>query len=104
MSVKNTKMHLCSRRAMFISFAGVPFCLAAAGETYEQSILQYREDAEEHFRSTSGPLTLVARFSPHEGILTLGGDPASSLVVPDKAAPARIGEVTVKGGKATLRF
>jgi uncharacterized protein len=104
MSIENKKVHLCSRRAMLVSFASVPFCLPAVGETYEQSILQYREEAEEHFRSASGPLTLVARFSPDEGTSTLGGDAASSLVVPDKAAPARIGEVTVKGGKATLRF
>ena len=83
--------------------SSVPLCLAAA-ETYEQSILRYREDAEEHFRSASGPLTLVARFSPNEGTSTLGEDPTSSLVVPDKAAPARIGEVSVKNGKATLRF
>jgi uncharacterized protein (DUF1684 family) len=104
MSIKNTKMHLYSRRAMFISFASVPFCLTAAGETYEQSILRYREEAEEHFRSASGPLTLVARFSPNEGTSTLGRDPACSHVEPDKAAPERIGEVTVKGGKATLRL
>jgi uncharacterized protein (DUF1684 family) len=104
MLMEDTKMNLCSRRAMLVSFAGVPFCLTAAGETYEQSIMQYRKEAEEQFRSASGPLTLVARFSPGEGTSTLGRDAASSLVVPDKAAPARIGEVTVTGGKATLRF
>ena len=89
---------------MLVSLASAPLCPTAAGETYEQSILRYREEAEEHFRSVSGPLTLVARFSPEEGTSTLGGDSASSLVVPDKAAPARIGVVTVKGGKATLQF
>jgi len=104
MSIEITKMHLCSRRAMLASLAGAPSYLTAAGESYEQSILRYREEAEEHFRSASGPLTLVARFSPGEGTSTLGRDPASLLVVPDKAAPARIGEVTVKGGKATLQF
>lgn len=104
MSIEKTKLQLCSRRAMLVSFAGVPLCLTAAGETYEQSIMKYRKEAEEHFRSVSGPLTLVARFSPGEGSSTLGRDPASSLVVPDKAAPAKIGELTVKSGKATLRF
>ena len=100
----NTKIHGCSRRAILLSLASVPVCLTAKDENYERSILRYREEAEVHFRSASGPLTLVARFSPGEGTCTLGGDPASSLVVPDKAAPARIGELTVQAGKASLRF
>lgn len=104
MPIDEMAMRLCSRRAVLVSLIGVPVGLAAADETYEQSIQRYRAEAEEHFRSVSGPLTLVARFSPEEGTSTIGGDPASSLVVPDKAAPPRIGEVTVKDGKATLRF
>ena len=102
MSIEHKR--LWPRRAMLISCAGIPLSLTAGDDPYEQSILRYREEAEKQFRSTSGPLTLVARFSPGEGTSTLGGDSASSLVVPDKAAPARIGEVTVKGGKATLQF
>ena len=104
MSIDDLAMRRCSRRAMLLSLAGAPLYLAAGDETYEQGILRYRAEAEEHFRSVSGPLTLVARFSPQEGTSTIGGDHTSSLVVPDKAAPPRIGEVTVKGGKATLRF
>src|SRR5258708_4718417 len=103
MSIESGKRLFFSRRAIVIGLASAPVCLTAANETYEQSILRYRKEAEDHFRSASGPLTLVARFSPHEGTSTFGGA-ASTLVVPDKAAPARIGEVTVKGGKATLRF
>lgn len=98
------KMRPYSRRAIIIGLGSAPVCLIAADETYEQGIQRYRKEAEDHFRSASGPLTLVVRFSPHEGISTLGGAAASTLVVPDQAAPARIGEVTVKGGKATLRF
>jgi hypothetical protein len=108
MSIRNLRVDVCSRRAVFVALAslsGATFCAAAMEEEiYERSILRYREEAEEHFRSASGPLTLVARFSPHEGVSTLGEDSASSLVVPDKAAPAKIGEVTVKAGKASLRL
>lgn len=93
-----------SRRAMLVGLASAPLCLASDGENYERAILRYREDAEEHFKSASGPLTLVSRFSPSEGTSTLGADPASSLVVPDKACPAKIGDVTVKDGRASLRF
>ena len=104
MSIENEKTNIYSRRAIVTGLGSASICLAATGDTYEQSILQYRKEAEDHFRSASGPLTLVARFSPHEGISTLGGAADSTLVVPDKAAPARIGEVTVKSGKATLRL
>jgi uncharacterized protein len=104
MSIENIPMQLWSRRAMLVTFASAPLCLTAAGDPYEQSVLRSRAEAEEHFKSVSGPLTLVARFSPGEGTSSIGGDAASSLVVPDKAAPPKIGDVTVKGGKASLRF
>jgi uncharacterized protein (DUF1684 family) len=104
MSIDKTMMRVYSRRAVLFGFASVPVWVTVAGDNYEQNILQYRKEAEEHFRSASGPLTLIARFSPQEGTSTLGGDPASSLVVPEKSAPARVGVVAVKGGKATLQF
>jgi uncharacterized protein len=104
MSIDSRNMRSYSRRAIMIGLGSASVCLFAADETYEQGIQRYRKEAEDQFKSASGPLTLVARFSPHEGLSMLGGDANSTLVVPDPAAPARIGEVTVKSGRATLRF
>jgi uncharacterized protein len=97
-----------SRRRLIIgglaALGGAGLCPAVAPDAYERGILRSREQAGEHFKSESGPLTLVARFSPRDGKSTLGNDPGCSLVVPDTNAPPKIGEVTVKEGRAILRF
>jgi uncharacterized protein (DUF1684 family) len=108
MPIEVFQMTVYSRRAIFATLAslsGAFVCPAVpVGESYEQSVLRNREQADEHFKGANGPLTLVARFSPREGTSTLGKDPTCSLVLSDATAPPRMGEVTVKGGKAILRF
>lgn len=103
----STNRSVCSRRAALTalsSAAGCLICSAGPNATYAQKLEAERKAADEHFKSIHGPLTLIARFSPKEGTSTLGTDSSSSLVLSGSAAPPRIGEVNVTGGKAVLRF
>jgi hypothetical protein len=108
MTARIWKMLFYSRRRAVVgglaALGDVVLCLAVTPDAYERGILRSREQAGEHFKSESGPLTLVARFSPRDERSTLGNDPGCSLVVPDTNAPPKIGEVTVKEGKAILHF
>src|SRR6201989_1215725 len=96
-----------SRRSWLTALAaagGASVCSAGETGAYEREMERSRVQIGEQFKSANGPLTLVARFSPREGTSSFGRDAECALVLPDESAPARIGDVTVQGGKAVLRF
>ncbi len=96
-----------SRRTAIIglaALAGPGLCPADPDEAYRLALEKERKEAGENFKSTRGPLTLLARFSPREGKWSIGSDPACSFALPGSTAPPRVGEVTVKAGKAVLQF
>lgn len=86
------------------SFAGACLCRAGSDDAYIRALEEERKHIGETFKSTHGPLTLLARFSPTDGSWTLGSDPACSLVVPSSKAPPHVGAIKVKAGKAALQF
>lgn len=86
------------------ALAGPALGLADSDASYRRALEEGRRKTGETFKSEHGPLTLLIRFSPREGNWTIGSDSTCSLVVPSSTAPRRVGEVTIKPGKAFLQF
>lgn len=86
------------------TLAGSCLCPAASNDAYIGALEEERKQIGETFKSTRGPLTLLARFSPADGTWTVGSDPGCSLVIPSSAAPRLVGEVRVEAGMASLQF
>jgi uncharacterized protein (DUF1684 family) len=69
----------------------------AADEAYLAEIQKWRQENDAFLRSDRSPLRLVGRFQVGEGTTTLGSDPASAIVFPDRA-PRQLGTLTRHGG------
>jgi uncharacterized protein (DUF1684 family) len=69
---------------------------AAADEAYLAEIQKSRQESDTFMRSEKSPLRLVGRFKMEEGVSTLGSDPASTIVFPERA-PKQIGTLTRRG-------
>jgi len=67
-----------------------------AEDTYRAEIEKDRRDTDEMLRSTRSPLLLVGRFKVNEGSSSVGSDPNSAIVLPQKA-PAHVGTLTRHG-------
>jgi uncharacterized protein (DUF1684 family) len=76
---------------------------SVGGQTsYEESIRSWRAKQEAELRSESGWLTVVGLFWLKTGVNSVGADPSSDIVLPPGSAPARVGTVRFKDGKAVL--
>lgn len=76
--------------ALLVLAAGA---VRAADQAYIAEIQKWRQENNEFLRSEKSPLRLVGRFQVAEGVSTLGSDPASTIVFPDRA-PKQIGTLT----------
>lgn len=73
--------------------------LASAGdEDYRPQVDKERRAKDEFLKSATGPLALVGRFVLQQGSLTLGNDPASTIVLPSRA-PKHVGTVHRQGDR-----
>lgn len=87
-----------------VSETGLAFLLLARGtvcaadDEYVAEIQKSRQESEAFMRSDKSPLRLVGRFQVAEGVATLGSDPASTIVFPERA-PRQIGKLTRHGGE-----
>jgi uncharacterized protein (DUF1684 family) len=68
-----------------------------ADEAYLAEIQKWRQESDTFMRSEKSPLRLVGRFKLEEGVSTLGSDPASTAVFPERA-PKQAGTITRHGG------
>jgi len=84
------------------------FALAACATTapadpaWEQSIVDWHARVEKSLRADNGWLTLAGRFVMKPGANTFGTGAANDIVFPAGLGPARMGTITVAGGKVTL--
>lgn len=84
-----------SRLLILLALAAGSGC--AADQAYLAEIQKWRQENDEFLRSERSPLRLVGRFQIAEGVSTLGSDPGSAMVFPDRA-PKQIGTLTRHGG------
>lgn len=70
----------------------------AADDGYVEEIQKSRQESDAFMRSDKSPLRLVGRFQVAEGVATLGSDPASTILFPERA-PRLIGKLTRRGGE-----
>jgi uncharacterized protein len=101
---------------MTIKHKGIPASLAlvltvamAAGavaddkQSYEAQIRQWRAAREAELKADDGWLTLAGLFWLKEGENRIGSDAANEIVLPEGAAPARLGVIDFREGRTTLR-
>jgi uncharacterized protein (DUF1684 family) len=76
---------------------------AFAGDAaYRTDVERWRVEREARLKADDGWLTLVGLHWLRPGASRVGSDPMSDVVLP-AGAPGRVGELTVEGGKASLR-
>ena len=66
--------------------------------SYREQIEQWRREREVHLKSEDGWLALVGRVWLKEGRNTVGGDPASDIVLPPGTAPTSVGTFYLQNG------
>ncbi|HLN00108.1 MAG TPA: DUF1684 domain-containing protein [Bryobacteraceae bacterium] len=80
-----------------LAFLLLATCAASAAEdAYVAEIQKSRQESDAFMRSDRSPLRLVGRFQVAEGVATLGSDPASTILFPERA-PRQIGRLTRRG-------
>jgi hypothetical protein len=67
-------------------------------------LLAWRARADEGLRRERGWLSIVGRWELEPGVNRIGSAPSGEVVLPRGLAPAELGTVTVRGGKATLKL
>jgi hypothetical protein len=77
---------------------------ALADEAYRAGILKWRAEREQRLKADDGWLTVAGLFWLHPGSNGIGSDPASEIVLPAGAGPARAGAVELNGRQITLRL
>jgi uncharacterized protein (DUF1684 family) len=75
-----------------------------ADEAYKAGILKWRAEREQRLKGDDGWLTVAGLFWLHQGSNGIGSDPASDVLLPAGAAPARAGAVELNGRQITLRL
>ncbi len=73
-----------------------------ADEGWEKSLADWHARAEKSLRADNGWLTLAGRFVMKPGANTFGTGEANDIVFPKGTGPARMGTLTVAGGKVKL--
>lgn len=71
-------------------------------ETYQQQIEEWRKRREDALRSPEGWLSLVGLFLLDDGDYTLGSSDSNRIQLPS-SAPATLGVLSYRDGKATLQ-
>jgi uncharacterized protein (DUF1684 family) len=69
---------------------------------YKTEIAEWQKLMSDRLRAEDGWLTLVGLYWLHEGVNTVGSDPAADVILPSSAVPAQLGTMTVSDGQITL--
>src|SRR6185295_11542052 len=89
--------------ALLLTVALTITAMADDKKSYEAQIQQWRAEREAELKTDDGWLTLAGLFWLKEGENRIGSDATSEIVLPEGAAPARLGVIDFHEGKATLR-
>jgi uncharacterized protein (DUF1684 family) len=76
--------------------------IAPMDDVYRSEVERWRQKREESLKADDGWLTLVGLHWLRPSTTRLGSDPSSDVVLPE-SAPARTGELSLSGGRASLR-
>jgi hypothetical protein len=92
---------------VFAAVLATALLLAMAGGTasqpsYEDAIQKWRDDLDASLKSEDGWLTVVGLFWLKAGPNRVGSDPSNDIVLPKRAAPARVGVFLFESGQTTL--
>ncbi len=77
---------------------------APADPAWETALAEWRGRAEKGLRADNGWLTLAGRFVMKPGVNTFGTGEANDIVFPKGLGPARMGEITIAGGKVRMKL
>jgi len=91
-----------SRAGAVIRIFAVSAALAAE-DPYVSEIQKSRRETDDFMRSEKSPLLLVGRFAVRDGASTIGSDPGSTIVLPDRA-PRRIGTLIRRGSQLAIEI
>ena len=98
-------MTRCGRRGAVV--AAVVVTVAGAGlgarQGYEAEIRQWRAEQEAELKADDGWLTVAGLFWLEPGLAHAGADPSSEIVLPEGAAPARLGWVELRDGRVVFQ-
>ncbi|MFL6212771.1 MAG: DUF1684 domain-containing protein [Blastocatellia bacterium] len=78
--------------------------LAVDQPSYQAEIERWRAAQEAELRADDGWLTLAGLFWLKEGSNSIGSNASGDIVLPEGAAPARLGVVELHEGRVTLRL
>ena len=72
-----------------------------ANDEYGNSVLKWRQEVDTNLRRENGWLALAGLFWLRKGINSIGSDPESDIILPQRA-PARLGTFEFDGNNVTL--
>ena len=76
----------------------------AADPQHLKSVQEWRQRAEASLRRDNGWLTLAGRIEMKPGVNTFGTGKDNDIVFPEGLGPARMGTITVDGGKVKVKL
>lgn len=71
--------------------------------TYVTEINRWRQTKEDNLRAEDGWLTLIGLFWLHEGVNTVGANPASDVPIAAENVTDQLGTIEFRDGQATLQ-
>jgi len=86
------------------SFLGCKMIKEKGDPAYISSIQQWHNGRIERLKKENGWLNLVGLYWLSEGENTFGSDPSNKIIFPKDKAPAFIGTITLKDGKAVVKI
>ncbi|HJQ23416.1 MAG TPA: DUF1684 domain-containing protein [Blastocatellia bacterium] len=89
--------------ALVLMMALATAAFAADQRSYAARIKQWRAERDAELKADDGWLTLAGLFWLKEGDNRIGSDATGDIILPEGAAPARLGVIEFHNGKATLR-
>src|SRR6185369_7345170 len=101
--MKMTGKRKPARLALALTMVMAISATAADKMAYEAQIKQWRAEREAELKADDGWLTLAGLFWLKEGENRIGSDATGDIVLPESAAPARLGVIEFHEGRVTLR-
>ena len=87
-----------------LSFLGCNKIKEKGNPAYIASIHQWHQNRIERLKKESGWLNLIGLYWLSEGENTFGSDPSNKVIFPKEKAPAFIGTILLKDGKASIKI
>lgn len=92
-------------RLFFFILLLSPFYFAQAQTpSYEQGVLQWRNERIQDLKSENGWLNLAGLFWLHAGTNSFGSDPSNDVVFPERLAAAKMGQFIVQNDSVFIQL